>query len=51
MGAVIPSRNNQPREDTFARATYRRRNRIERVVGGYKECRALGTRYEKLAVT
>ena len=29
---------------------YKRRNIIERVVGWYKECRRLGTRYEKLAV-
>jgi Transposase DDE domain len=50
IGAVIPSRHNQPREEAFDRATYRRRNLIERVVGWYKECRALGTRYEKLAV-
>jgi transposase len=50
IGAVIPSRKTHPREDAFDRATYRRRNLIERVVGGYKECRALGTRYEKLAV-
>lgn len=48
--AVIPSRKNQPRAATFDRATDRRRNLIERVVGWYKECRALGTRYEKLAV-
>ncbi len=32
------------------KATYRGRNLIERVVGWFKECRALGTRYEKLAV-
>ncbi len=47
---VIPSRADQVREETFDRAAYRRRNLIERVVGWYKECRALGTRYEKLAV-
>ena len=29
---------------------YKRRNIIERVVGWYKECRRLCTRYEKLAV-
>ena len=34
----------------FDRTAYRRRNLIERVVGWYKEYRALGTRYEKLAV-
>jgi transposase len=47
---VIPTRKDQPRADDFDKASYRKRNRIERVVGHYKECRALGTRYEKLAV-
>jgi transposase len=47
---VIPTRKNQPREEHFDKATYRRRNIIERVVGWYKEYRALGTRHEKLAV-
>jgi transposase len=50
IGAVIPSRKDQPREDAFDRAAYRHRNLLERVVGWYKEYRALGTRYEKLAV-
>ena len=48
--AVIPARKDQPRQEAFARPTYRRRDLIERVVGWYKEYRALGTRYEKLAV-
>lgn len=48
--AVIPSRKNQPQEEAFDRRAYRHRNLIERVVGWYKEYRALGTRYEKLAV-
>lgn len=48
--AVIPTRKDQPRDESFDKASYRERNRIERVVGHYKECRALGTRYEKLAV-
>ena len=48
--AVIPTRKNQPREAGFDRAAYRRRNLIERVIGWYKEYRALGTRYDKLAV-
>ena len=47
---VIPTRKNQPRDEAFDKATYRRRNIIERVVGWFKECRALGTRYDKLAV-
>jgi transposase len=48
--AVIPTRKDQPLDPNFDKATYRRRNLIERVVGWFKECRALGTRYEKLAV-
>jgi transposase len=47
---VIPTRKDQPRHESFDKASYRQRNRVERVVGHYKECRALGTRYEKLAV-
>lgn len=47
---VIPTRKNQPREEVFDKASYRQRNLIERVIGWFKECRALGTRYEKLAV-
>ena len=47
---VIPTRENQPREEDFDKQTYRRRNIIERVVGGFKWCRALATRYDKLAV-
>ena len=47
---VIPTRKDQPREEDFDRVMYKRRNIIERVVGWYKECRRLGTRYEKLAV-
>ncbi len=47
---VIPTRKNQPPDESFDRASYRKRNQIERIVGHYKELRALGTRYEKLAV-
>ena len=36
--------------ERFDRARYRRRNIVERVVGWYKEYRALGARHEKLAV-
>ena len=50
LGAVIPTRKYQPRDASFDRAAYRRRSRVEQVVGWYKECRALATRYEKLAV-
>jgi transposase len=50
VAAVIPTRTDRPREEPFDKTTYRRRNIIERVVGWYKEYRALGTRHEKLAV-
>jgi transposase len=50
LGGVIPTRKDQVREESFDKAAYRRRSRIEQVIGWYKECRALGTRYEKLAV-
>jgi transposase len=50
VGNVIPTRKNQPRDLAFEKAQYRRRNIVERVVGWFKECRRLGTRYEKLAV-
>lgn len=49
--AVIPTRKDQPPDPSFDKVTYRRRNLIERVVGWFKECRALGTRYEKLSVS
>jgi transposase len=47
---VIPTRRDQPRDEGFEKETYRRRNIIERVVGWFKWCRALATRYDKLAV-
>jgi transposase len=47
---VIPTRKDQPRDEGFEKATYRRRNIIERAVGWFKWCRALATRYDKLAV-
>ncbi len=47
---MIPTRSNQAREASFEKASYRRRNIVERSIGWFKECRRLGTRYEKLAV-
>jgi transposase len=47
---VIPTRKDQRRDEGFDKATYRRRNIIERAVGWSKWCRALATRYDKLAV-
>lgn len=51
--AVIPRRRDQHPEDgrhRFDRELYRRRSVIEQCVGWLKECRRLGTRFEKLAV-
>jgi transposase len=47
---VIPTRKDQPRQEEFDKATYRRRNVIERAIGWFKWCRALATRFDKLAV-
>jgi len=47
---VIPTRDDQPRDEDFDKATYRRRNIVERVVGWFKWCRALAFRFDKLAV-
>lgn len=47
---MIPTRKDQKPNPRFDRATYRRRNIIERAVGWLKENRRLATRYEKLAV-
>ena len=50
--AVIPRKSNQsrPSGERFDKKTYQKRNRIERAVGWLKECRRLGTRYDKLAL-
>jgi transposase len=50
IGAVIPTRADQPRDEGFAKATSRQRHIIEQVMGWYKEYRGLATRHEKLAV-
>ena len=47
---VIPTRTDQRRDEGFEKGTYRRRNIVERAVGWLKRCRALATRYDKLAV-
>jgi transposase len=52
--AVIPHKENESsRHDqrtTFDKETYRRRAVVEQCVGWMKECRRIGTRFEKLAV-
>src|SRR5262249_23560188 len=47
---VIPTRKDQRRRPGFDKELYRRRNVVERCVGWLKECRALATRFDKLAV-
>jgi len=49
---VIPRKSNQPcpAAEKLDKKTYKKRSRIECAVGWLKECRRLGTRYEKLAV-
>lgn len=44
---VIPRQSNERRPGPFDHETYRKRNRIERLIGRYKDYRALATRYEK----
>lgn len=51
--AVIPRRKDQRPDDgrvRFDRDAYRRRAVVEQCVGWLKECRAVGTRFDKLAV-
>jgi transposase len=53
--AVIPQRSNQlaqhrGRPLNFDKGLYRRRNVIECCMGWLKECRRVGTRFEKLAL-
>ena len=58
VGAVIPERRDPTarrasrpgRALAFDREAYRRRNVVERCVGWLEECRALATRFDKLAV-
>jgi transposase len=47
---VIPTRKDQSPQEGFDKASYRRRNIIERALGWFKWCRALATRFDKLAV-
>jgi transposase len=51
--AVIPRRKDQRPGDgrhRFDKASYRRRAVVEQCVGWLKECRAVGTRFDKLAL-
>ena len=53
--AVIPQRKDQREKHrgrplAFDKDAYKRRNVVERCVNWLKECRAVGTRFDKLAV-
>ena len=50
IGAVIPTQKREPRRPGFDREAYRRRNRVERMIGRLKQFRRIATRYEKRAV-
>jgi len=55
IGAVIPQRSDQiarhrGRPLAFDKTSYRRRSIIECCIGWLKECRRIGTRFEKLAI-
>jgi transposase len=47
IGAVIPTRSDQRRRPRFDRAAYRERNQVERLIGRFKQYRAIATRYDK----
>jgi transposase len=46
---TIPRQSKERRSGPFNRATYRLRNRVERLINRFKQYRSLATRYEKLA--
>jgi transposase len=46
---TIPRRSNETRTGPFNRASYRERNRVERLINRLKQHRRIATRYEKRA--
>ena len=54
IDAVIPHKDNEKaRHDPsvkFDKDAYRRRSIVEQVIGWLKECRRIGTRFEKLSI-
>lgn len=44
---TIPHQRREPRRGPFDRATYRLRNRVERLINRCKQFRSLATRYDK----
>jgi transposase len=49
IGVTIPRKSNERRRGPFDKQTYKQRNVVERCIGWLKECRAVATRYDKLA--
>jgi transposase len=47
--STIPRKSNEHRTGPFDRASYRQRNKIERLINRYKQFRRIATRYEKRA--
>jgi transposase len=50
---VIPSKSNEDRSARkvqFDKASYRKRNIVERLIGWLKECRAVFARFEETAI-
>lgn len=48
---TIPCRSDQHATGPFDKATYRQRNRVERLINRLKQFRRIATRYEKLAAS
>ncbi len=48
---TIPRRRDERRTGPFDRATYRQRNRVERLINRCKQFRSLATRYDKRAAS
>lgn len=47
--STIPRKSNEKRRGPFDREAYRKRNKVERLIGRVKEFRRIATRYEKRA--
>ena len=47
--AVIPPRSNRSAERSYDKDEYKKRNVVERLINGLKQCRRVATRFEKTA--